>query len=368
MEARSQKIKTVLQSKFIHTERVAELFALALQAEKNVIIWGPAGHAKSEMTETVIEGLGLKDQTFVQFFGEGMTEDKLYGGMDFKKLEKDHQLVYNPENSFLNREYAVFEELFDAPAVVLTALKDTLTAKQMRNGNQNFPMRTKSIICLTNKSPNEISDMGPSAHALVERFPFQLELKWESYKAGDYLSMFNKLKYGDIGQYMNTIAKLVADATKSGNFISPRTAVHALQAVIAAAENEGRDRKNIIDSDLHKLLYIPELSTMASALSTDLKRILLDREADERLHTLNMKLHELDQSHKNGYTTLVSAMKAAKRYDNLRKEADKACLPDHLYISRDDIISACRERIAQSYKIALDQTRLSPHPKHAGCK
>ena len=319
---------------------------------------GPAGHAKSEMTETVIDGLGLKDDTFVQFFGEGMTEDKLYGGMDFKKLQEEHQLVYHPENSFLNRKFAVFEELFDAPAVVLTALKDTLTAKQMRNGNQRFPMQTKSIICLTNKSPGEISDMGASAHALVERFPFQFELKWDSYKPSDYLSMFKKLKYSDIGSYVGTVAQLVADATKSGNFISPRTAVHAIQAVIAAAETDGRDRQSIIDEDLHKLLYIPELSTMASALSTDLERILLEREAEERMQVLTQKLGHIDQVREAGYTTLVSAMKAAKRYDILRKEADGTVLPDHLYPQRDDVMARCRERVDEATNWALSHTRV----------
>ena len=38
----------------------------------------------------------------------------------------------------------------------MAALKDTLTAKEVRNGNQRFPMKTKIIIGLTNKTLDEV--------------------------------------------------------------------------------------------------------------------------------------------------------------------------------------------------------------------
>ncbi len=129
-----QKIKAILEAGFVFVEEIARVVSLAFAGKKNLIVFGPAGHGKSEMIKAVVDGLGLDDETFYQFFGEGMDESRLFGGLNFRKLEEEKILEYFPEKSFLNSRVAVFEELFDAPASVLLALKDVLTAKELRNG------------------------------------------------------------------------------------------------------------------------------------------------------------------------------------------------------------------------------------------
>jgi MoxR-like ATPase len=146
-----KKIFDILDKCFVFVEDVSRILALAFQGKKNVIIFGPGGHAKSEMVTEALRGLGWENDSFTQFFGEGMDEARLFGGLNFRKLEEDKILEYYPERSFLNHRIAVFEELFDAPASVLLALKDTLTAGELRNGAQRFPMRTETIIVLTNR-------------------------------------------------------------------------------------------------------------------------------------------------------------------------------------------------------------------------
>ena len=178
----------ILQEKFIYSEKPAQVLSLALESRKNCILFGDAGHGKSEMVAAAIDGLALSNDCFVQSFGEGMDEVRLWGGLDFRALEDEKVLHFAPHRSFLNRRIAVFEELFDAPAIVLQSLKDTLTARELRNGEQRFKMKTQTIIALTNRHPSEISELGAAAHALVERFPLQYEVKWESYTCLLYTS------------------------------------------------------------------------------------------------------------------------------------------------------------------------------------
>jgi hypothetical protein len=242
-------------------EEIARVLALAFAGKKNLIVFGPAGHGKSEMVQAVISGLGIAEETFFQFFGEGMDESRLFGGLNFRKLEEEKVLEYYPEKSFLNYRVAVFEELFDAPASVLLALKDVLTARELRNGAQRFRMKTQLIICLTNKEPGEISELGPAAHALVERFPLQLNLKWKDYSAKSYLSMFEKVAQRIGGPILNgfkgILAEIVAKATAEGQFISPRTAMHAYQVCQAAAVLRGGE--HVETQDLTDLRFIDGL-------------------------------------------------------------------------------------------------------------
>ena len=104
-----QQIKGYLDANFVFADEIARILALAISGRKNVIVYGPSRHAKSAMVHAAMPGLGLVDDCFVQFFGEGMDESRLFGGLDFGKLDEDKVLEYFPERSFLNRRIAVFE-------------------------------------------------------------------------------------------------------------------------------------------------------------------------------------------------------------------------------------------------------------------
>mgnify|MGYP003546312134 CR=1 FL=1 len=53
----------------IGNEVLKAILPLAFVGGKNAILFGPGGHAKSQMLEKVVEALDAKDETFVQFFG-----------------------------------------------------------------------------------------------------------------------------------------------------------------------------------------------------------------------------------------------------------------------------------------------------------
>lgn len=270
MKGLYEKILAILDEQFIDCEDVARVLALALATELPVLIWGPGGHGKSEMIQAALNGLG--HNFFPLSFGEGMSEAKLFGELNMRKLNEEGIIEYYAENSFLNHEYVVFEEIFDAPAVVLMALKDCLTAKALRNGPQQFKMKTKVIVGLTNKDPKDVADFGPAAQALVERFSLQLNLKWETYSAADYNRLFEKVSPRVCGTPMNgfskVLAEILAKATAEGNFVSPRTAVRALMICQAAAKLRGGNQ--IEKADLIDLRFLPGLDGLAETITAEL--------------------------------------------------------------------------------------------------
>lgn len=353
------KIQSVLQESFVFTEDVARILALGFEGKKNVLVFGPGGHAKSEMVSAVIDGLGLSNETFVQFFGEGMDEAKLFGGLNFAKLEAEKVLEYYPERSFLNYRIAVFEELFDAPANVLLALKDTLTAKELRNGAQRFTMRTEIIIVLTNKEPNEISELGPAAHALIERFPLQFNLKWKDYSSKSYLSMFEKRapKLGGpvVNGFKAILAEILAKATAEGNFVSPRTAMHAYQVCQTAACL--RNAPEVGQEDLIDLRFVPGLEGLAETIEGDLKLAMEKAQAEKsltvaekQLQSLHVELEERD--------TPIPALVVAKKLLGLQDEVAKISVPDSHTKRRQELRDGIGKAIAEAQAKALERTNI----------
>jgi len=347
-----ERIRGILSATFINYEDVAEILAVAFTAKKNVILWGPAGHAKSAMVGAVIRGLGIGAETFIQSFGEGLDEAALWGGLDFQKLEDEKILEYHPERSFLASRIAVFEEVFDAPAAVLLALKDTLTAGALRKGAQQFPMTTEVVIGLTNREPQEIADLGPAAQALVERFPLQLRVSWPSYIAADYAAMYEKAPSA-LNGFTPILAEVIARAVAGGQFVSPRTAMYAREAVIGRAAARGATR--VEKEDLSVLRFVPGLEKLGATMATEVEAAMARAAATEALAGFELRLKSVVAEMGD---TPIKALQTVKRLTVLEAEAASLAVPDDLVKRRDALRQGVGKKIAEARRRAEDLTRI----------
>lgn len=270
---------------FIHADEMREAVSLALASGLNVMFSGPGGHGKSEFLSAVF--CAIQDvQPFVKSFGQSTTAEELYGGIDLDALNRltGASIQYHTDNSFLPSQVAIFEELFDAPARMLTFLKDTLTARELRNGAQRVRMMTSVIAAATNHSPQDIAEAGPAVAALVERFPIQLCVRWQSYSADAFINLFETVegaqpgedayvKWCDIERLQisasaveatkvvkRVLANVLAELRREKVTISPRTAMMALRLVRAAAAINNRRVTDI--SDVRAISYLPGCQDM----------------------------------------------------------------------------------------------------------
>ena len=121
-----------LLDKFVFMDKALKILDVGLKTEKNVILYGPGGHGKSELT---LEFFYEKQiNPYIITMGTGMTTDRLFGGINIPAFEKEGKLEYLIENSFMNHEYVIFEEMMDAPDFILEQLKDILSSGIFRNG------------------------------------------------------------------------------------------------------------------------------------------------------------------------------------------------------------------------------------------
>ena len=225
--ASARKTKTVEETTgvardFVFMDKSLSILDIGLKTGKNIVLYGPGGHGKSELTMAYLTEKGI--DPYVITMGTGMTTDRLFGGLDIPTFEKSGKIEYLVENSFMNNEYVVFEELFDAPDFILEQLKDILSSKVFRNGTQIFPIKTKFIICCTNRTREEFSK-NASLKALMERFPLELNVVWDNYTEASYSKLL-ETKFGQ-GNVDPIIPYLLQEYHRGGITISPRVAVTA---------------------------------------------------------------------------------------------------------------------------------------------
>ena len=223
-----QEIMEERLSSFVFMDKVRTILDISVDTNKNVILHGKGGYGKSEFTETYLNARGIEPYTITM--GSGMTTDRLFGGVDLQKFHDSGKIEYLIENSFMNREYVIFEELFDAPDFILEQLKDILSSGIFRNGSQIFPIKTKNIICCTNKTREEFSKNN-SLKALMERFPLEMEVKWDNHTRITYEHLL-EAKFGK-GSADPMLTYILETFATKGHTISPRIAIVAAELMDA---------------------------------------------------------------------------------------------------------------------------------------
>lgn len=364
--------------KYVKSDAMREALSLAMVSGRNVILYGPGGHAKSEMIGSVLEAInGCISHT--QMCGEGMDEAKLYGGIDLAAVNDvtNPQIRYKTANSFLAWDIVVFEELFDAAVSALKSMKDTMTSGAFRNGEEVVPMNTKLMICATNKEPHEVSELGASAQALVERFPLQLRVAWDSYSAADYLELLTQvgnfngngsvsIEFAEIlrmqekakkvvvpNHVQRVLAELIASTVAGGAVVSPRTAIYAVELIKAAASINGRGTAE--KQDIVAVKYLPGLETIATKIADEIKSADLRAQAQVRLSEIENEIAEMQRSLSN-LESPIKCNQIAKRSRELRDELSGLAVPDGLTERRNGLRDTVEKLSTQAIERSLAVT------------
>lgn len=217
-------VKSNILDSFVFMDETKMALEISFNNQKNVILYGPGGYGKSEYAQAFLEKKGV--EPFVFTMGTGTTTDRLFGGLDLPAFNTTGKIQYLIENSFMNHEYVIFEELFDAPDYILEQLKDILSSGKLRNGSQVFNIKTKVIVCCTNKTREEFSKT-TSLKALMERFPLEHKVIWKDHNRITYEKLF-VTKNGFADPMLTYILEQYAGA---GNIISPRIAIAAADII-----------------------------------------------------------------------------------------------------------------------------------------
>lgn len=216
-------IKQELEKRYVYSAKNIDALETAFNRNKNIVLWGPPGEAKSSLS---VDFLALKGITspYIMSLGMGSKTEDLFGAINIEEFTKNSKVIYNVEESFMNHEYVIFEEAFDAPAELLSQLKDILSSGWFRKGNQQFKIKTKLVIICTNVD-RKIYAKNPSIKALMERFPLEKKFEWEKYNAVTYGHLIRTVQ-GD--EYAHPLLlTILEEFAKKDNKISPRIALEA---------------------------------------------------------------------------------------------------------------------------------------------
>jgi len=210
---------------FIHVQHIIEGMFVAHSMGENFLMYGPGGHGKSEIALAFLRNFYEETDIFMCQFGKGTRLEQILGHINLKAFTETGVLTFNFENGFLNKKAAIFEEMLDAPANLLEALKDVLMRGAYCVGEEVcYTSMCNMIVSCTNYDPSGWAT-NESEKAFIERFPYRANVKWPSYTDTDFEEMFKRR-----GVSNPAFARMMAYAHEQGQAISPRTAMKAVKA------------------------------------------------------------------------------------------------------------------------------------------
>lgn len=163
-----------LNEGFIERKKIIKISLLTLLAQENLVLVGPPGTAKSEISRRLSNI--IKDGSYFEYLlTKFTTPEELFGPLSISELKKDNFI--RKTNGYVPKSDVVFlDEIFKANSSILNSLLTMINEKVYHNGRKTEKAPLKTVIGASNELPLGESELS----ALYDRFLIRLKVNYIS--------------------------------------------------------------------------------------------------------------------------------------------------------------------------------------------
>lgn len=187
-----EKNLEILNNGLVGKEKVMKLGLLSILSGENMILVGPPGTAKSEISRRLREILADTDsETYFEYlFTKFTTPEEIFGPLSIKQLQND-KFERNTEGYMPSSRIVFLDEIFKANSSILNTLLTILNERVFHNGLKREKTPLISLIGASNELPFENDELT----ALYDRFLIRTVV---GYVSDDEIEMLLDIKETDM--------------------------------------------------------------------------------------------------------------------------------------------------------------------------
>lgn len=167
LKEKIEKNLEILNNDLVGKEKVMKLGLLSILSGENMLLVGPPGTAKSEISRRLREILADTDsETYFEYlFTKFTTPEEIFGPLSIKQLQND-KFERNTEGYMPSSRIVFLDEIFKANSSILNTLLTILNERVFHNGLKREKTPLISLIGASNELPFENDELT----ALYDRF------------------------------------------------------------------------------------------------------------------------------------------------------------------------------------------------------
>jgi len=166
-----------LQDVFVEREALLGQLALALLAKEHVLLTGPPGTAKSQVSAAVLgrildESTGLPS-LYARQFTESTVQTDLVGPINFKTLMETGRTEHFTDQGMLGAVHAFLDEVFDGRDMLLRSALNVLQERELKEGTRTVRGLIECAVMTSNRYLAEVLEGArDTLLAFVDRVAF----------------------------------------------------------------------------------------------------------------------------------------------------------------------------------------------------
>lgn len=153
-----------LNRNLVQKEDIIKLALLTLLAQENLILLGPPGTAKSEISRRISKVMN-SEKYFEYLLTKFTTPEEIFGPLSISELKQDN-FHRKTENYMPTSEVVFLDEIFKANSSILNSLLTIMNEKVFHNGNKKEKTPLIFLIGASNEDPSNDTEL----NALYDRF------------------------------------------------------------------------------------------------------------------------------------------------------------------------------------------------------
>lgn len=153
MKNKIEKLLVELNKGLVGKEKIIKLGLLSLLAKENLILVGPPGTAKSEISRRITKILKNGDNNYFEYLlTKFTTPEEIFGPLSIKKLQED-RFERNIEGYMPKSKIVFLDEIFKANSAILNTLLTMVNERVYHNGSKKENVPLISLIGASNELP-----------------------------------------------------------------------------------------------------------------------------------------------------------------------------------------------------------------------
>lgn len=162
-----------LNGLFLDREVAITCMLVGILARQHVLLVGPPGTAKSDLSRVVFEQFsGVK--TFDKLLTKFTSPEEVFGPFSITKLMND-EYTRNLIDYLADADFAMLDEIGKASSAILNSLLTQMNERIYHNGNTVVQTPLQMLVGASNELPD-----GDELAALYDRFPLRVEVQYLS--------------------------------------------------------------------------------------------------------------------------------------------------------------------------------------------